>query len=447
MSARAPAKKRNRSASSMRERVNRRRGTREDPIVLDDSDDDDSSNLIVPAPAPAPAPAPDPIPAYDPPAYDPGSPPYAPSTPAGSRGILILGKGVGSGAFGAVVNSIYYEPNTPESRVVDYDGEPLQPRKHYAVKIQDVNDTEYEVDMIKLIGESPYILKLYGVGNLPNRTDVSVMVTEMYKQTLDDRIKKENIDTKRRNLSWLTMQMFEAVAFLASKNIVHRDLHSGNIMFGDDPYSDPKIIDFGWSAETNGASFNPFPGMTSKEPYRTFHPPEQRVFRGGRYQYGMCTTKFDVYSMAMNLIELIYDPSKNSAFLPRDFRLLMIATLFGLSVSQAEWYAYRGFMGIDIKDKRQRRAGRAPIYPDARRMVECVILVSDSMSNACTYFVEDGGICRLYIRMPIATGEILAKCLRVEAERPTAAQVVQTLQGGSLSSDDVSPNAFLKLRF
>ena len=207
----------------MRRRINRRRGKREDPIILDDSDDDNSSSLVIPV-GPAPEPTRDPTPGYDPPPFDSSSPTYTPSPPAGPRGILILGKGVGSGAFGAVVNSIYYEPDTPESRVVDYDGEPLQPRKHYAVKIQDVNDAKYEVDMIKLVGESPYILKLYGVGDLPNRLDVSVMVTDMYKQTLDDRIKKENIDTKRRNIQWLTMQMFEAVAF-SSENIIHRDLH------------------------------------------------------------------------------------------------------------------------------------------------------------------------------------------------------------------------------
>ena len=327
-------------------------------------------------------------------------------------------------------------------------GQPLQSRRHYAVKIQEKEETKHEMEILRKLGESPYIMKVYGRGDVPGETKMDAMVGDMYTQTLDDRIKKESIDTKRRNIQWLTMQMFEAVAFLASKNIIHRDLHSGNIMFGDDPYSDPKIIDFGWSAEAlPNRSFVPFPRMPPSEPYRTFHPPEQRVFRGGRYQYGMCTTKFDVYSMVMNLIELIYDPQKNQQYLPKDFRLLMIATLFGLPVSQAEWYAYRGFMGIDIKDKRARRAGRAPIYPDARRMVECVVLVSDTPSNACTYFRQDEGICRLCIRMPIATGEILAKCLRVEAERPTAAQVVQMLQGGSLSSDVMSSTAFLKLRF
>ena len=86
----------------------------------------------------------------------PSGPSSAPSpTSSSSRGILILGKQVGSGAFGSVVNSIYYEPDTPESRVVDYTGKPLQPRKHYAVKIQDVEETKIEIDILTKLVSLP----------------------------------------------------------------------------------------------------------------------------------------------------------------------------------------------------------------------------------------------------------------------------------------------------
>ena len=40
-----------------------------------------------------------------------------------SSGMLILGKQVGSGAYGSVVNSIYYRPDVPESRITNYVGE------------------------------------------------------------------------------------------------------------------------------------------------------------------------------------------------------------------------------------------------------------------------------------------------------------------------------------
>lgn len=448
MAARRP-KKRNRSASSMRDRINKRKGKRENPIVLDESDDDDSSPEIPAAP---------PQSSNSLPGYDPSSPPFVPSTPGpsqpfvpstpGPRGILILGKKVGSGAFGSVVNSIYYEPDTPESRITNYVGEPLQPRKHYAVKIQDKDETAIEMDILGKLGVSPYIMKVYGTGDIPGRSDVNALVSDMYTQTLDNRIKKETIGTRRRNFPRLVLQMFDAVAYLASKNIVHRDLHAGNIMFGTDPYSDPKIIDFGWSADTGGGSFVPFPGMPATEPYRIFHPPEQRVLVAGGYEYGRCTTKFDVYSMATNLIELVYDSSKNRAFdwsgtMPRDFNLLMLCTILKIPIEESE-IAYSRYRTLDRLDRiRRQNGGKA--YPDSSRMIECSIMISQTVDNICTHFEERNGYVRLCLSMPGYISQVLHDCLELEATRPTAAQAVQMLQSRGLGN--VLSSSALKLRF
>ena len=435
MSARAAARKRNRSASSLRDRINRRRGGQNNPIQVEDS-------------PPRPT-----TPSLGPSSVNPAAPsgPSAPfPTSSSSRGILILGKQVGSGAFGSVVNSIYYEPDTPESRVVDYTGKPLQPRKHYAVKIQDVEETKIEIDILSKLGESPYIMKVYGIGNVPNRTDVNALVSDMYNQTLDNRIRKESIVTRRRNFADLTRQMFEAVNVLASKDIVHRDLHSGNIMFGSNSYGEPKIIDFGWSADTEGDAFVPF-DLPDTEPYRIFHPPEQRVFAGGMYQYGMCTTKFDVYSMAVNLIELVYDSSKNRAVdwsgtMPRDFNVLMICTLLKLPIQSSE-LAYGRYKKMDKVDKHFRRTRNRTLYPNDTRMTECTFLESQTEANACSYFEERDGYVRLCLSMPMSIGLVLRECLQVEQARPTAAEALQKLRGPSLSSDVMSSSAFLKLRF
>ena len=369
-----------------------------------------------------------------------------------NQGILILGKRVGAGAFGAVVNSIYYDPNTPESRVVDYVGEPLQPRKHYAVKIQQKEETKHEMDILRKLGESPYIMKVYGRGNIPGESKMDAMVSDMYTQTLGDRTRKESIRTRRRNFPDLTRQMFEAVAFLASKNIIHRDLHSGNIMFGSNPYAEPKIIDFGWSAEAlPNRSFVPFPRMPANEPYRIFHPPEQRVLLDGIYQYGLCTTKFDVYSMAVNLIELVYDSSKNkknnwSGSLPKDFDMLMTCAILKIPMQNSE-FAYAPYMDLDKIDRYYREEKGFQLYPDSARMVGCSFMESETVDNICSYFVERDGYVRLVLSMPGLLGEVLHDCLELEATRPTAAQVVQRLRGPSLSSDVVSSTAFLKLRF
>ena len=432
MSARAPAKKRRRnnisgkSNTSLRDRINQRRGGQND-IVIDD------------------------IPVFSPqsPSFGPNIPrPAAPSAPSGSRGILILGKQVGAGAFGSVVNSIYYDPDAPKSKIINYVGEPLQPRKHYAVKIQDKDETKHEMEILRKLGESPYIMKVYGRGDVPGETMMDAMVSDMYTQTLGDRTRKESIETRRRNFFGLTRQMFEAVDVLASKNIIHRDLHAGNIMFGSNPYGEPKIIDFGWSAEAppNGL-FIPFPGMPGSEPYRVFHPPEQRVLLNGIYQYGPCSTKFDVYSMAMNLIELVYDSSKNRAVnwsgtMPRDFNLLMRCTILGIHPQSEITNSYTNLDSMD----RARRLGGGKAYPDSSHMVECSVMESQPIDKACSYFEEKMGKVRLILSMPTQIGEVLHDCLELEGTRPTAADVVQRLSMFPIPNIP-SSSSVLKLRF
>jgi len=410
MSARAPAKKRRRnnilgeSNSSLRNRINQRRGGLDNP---------------------------------------------SPAAPSAPKGILILGKQVGAGAFGSVVNSIYYVPDAPKSKIINYVGQALQPRKHYAVKIQDKDETEHEMEILRKLGESPYIMKVYGRGDVPGETKMDAMVSDMYTQTLGDRTRKESIETRRRNFLGLTRQMFEAVKVMASKNILHRDLHAGNIMFGSNPYGEPKIIDFGWSAEAppNGL-FIPFPGMPDSEPYRIFHPPEQRMLLDGIYQYGPCSTKFDVWSMAVNLIELVYDSSKNkkndwSGSLPTEFDKLMICAILKIPMQNSE-FAYAPYKDLDKVDRYYRQEDKK-IYPDAARMVECSVMESQPIDKVCSYFEEKSGEIRLVLSMPTQLGEVLHDCLELEGTRPTAADVVQKLSMFSIPS--IPSSSALKLRF
>lgn len=455
MSARRAKKRKKRSSGSLRKRIQQRKGEDAEAlrgaarsmeemkrqkrqrsiVVIDDSSDSDEPDQ---SSFPGYKPVPDP----DSPLFVPSNPPLP--TSSGPRGILILGKKVGSGAFGSVVNSIYYEPNTPDSMIMNYVGEPLRPKRHYAVKIQDKSETAIEMDILGKLGRSPYIMRVYGTGDIPGRTGVNALVSDMYTQTLGNRIKKESIETRRRNFPRLVRQMFEAVAVLASKNIMHRDLHPGNIMFGADPYSDPKIIDFGWSTDTKGRAIVPFP-MPDTEPYRTFHPPEQRMLIGGVYQYGRCTTKFDVYSMATNLIELVYDSEKNqTGSLPGDFDLLMICAICNIPVQSAE-LAYGQYKDMDKADVDVRTRGRT-LYADARRMSECIVEQNQSLKMSA-HFVQQGSYIKLRLDMPPQISAVLKACLQVERRRPTAAEAVRMLQGPSLSSAVMSSSAFLKLRF
>jgi serine/threonine protein kinase len=429
------------TARSMEDMRRQREQRAQDIIVIDDSSDSDG-------------PGPSSLPGYRP-VPDPDSPPFVPSnprqpsmpSPVGSapRGVLILGERVGAGAFGQVVNSVYYDPNAPKSKIINYVGQPLQPRKHYAVKIQDKDETKHEMNILRKLGESPYIMKVYGRGDVPGETKMDAMVSDMYTQTLGNRIKKEAIETRRRNFPVLVRQMFEAVALLASKNIMHRDLHLGNIMFGSNPFGDPKIIDFGWSIDTRGRAIVPFP-MPDTEPYRTFHPPEQRMLLGGVYRYGKCTTKFDVYSMATNLIELVYDSEQNQGVsLPGDFDLLMICAICNIPVQIAGLAQYGKYKDMDKADVEFRAQGRR-LYPDARRMSACVVERNQS-TRISSHFVEHDGYIKLRLDMPPQISAVLKACLQVEIRRPTAAQAVRLLQSPSLSSEVASSSAFLKLRF
>ena len=456
---RAEKRKKRSSGSSLKKRIEQRKGEdavlrgaarsmeamkrqrRHSVIVIDDSDDD-SDDAAGPSSRPYVPP-----PGSDSPPFVPSNPPQ-PSMPSpvssAPRGVLILGERVGAGAFGQVVNSVYYDPNAPASKIINYVGQPLQPRKHYAVKIQHKDETQHEMNILRKLGDSPYIMKVYGRGDVPGEIEKDAMVSDMYTQTLGNRIKTEAIETRRRNFPVLVRQMFEAIALLASKNIMHRDLHPGNIMFGSNPFGDPKIIDFGWSIDTRGRAIVPFP-MPDTEPYRTFHPPEQRMLLGGVYRYGKCTTKFDVYSMATNLIELVYDSEQNQdVSIPGDFDLLMICAICNIPV-QIAGLAYGKYKDMDKVDVEFRAQGRR-LYADARRMSACVIERNQS-TRISSHFVEQDGYIKLRLDMPPQISTVLKACLQVEIRRPSAAEAARLLQGPSLSSAVMSSSAFLKLRF
>ena len=69
------------------------------------------------------------------------------------------------------------------------------------------------------------------------------MVVEKLDTTLNQHF-KYSVQRRRTRFIRTAFQMFEAIAFLESKQVVHLDLHGGNIMFKGD---DPVLIDFGMS--------------------------------------------------------------------------------------------------------------------------------------------------------------------------------------------------------
>ena len=76
-----------------------------------------------------------------------------------SKGVLILGKKISEGNFGKIVNSTFYHDGLV---LKDYEGEPLESSTQYAIKVPKGEDLQREMNTLRMLGNSPYIIKLYG---------------------------------------------------------------------------------------------------------------------------------------------------------------------------------------------------------------------------------------------------------------------------------------------
>jgi len=321
-----------------------------------------------------------------------------------SEGVLIFGKKIGGGVFGDIVNATFYK-----KRLVldDYRGEALESSTKYAIKVPKGEDLQLEMDNLKLLGTSPYIIKVYGTATIPspNQQGRMVLVMELLSTTLGQKLKKP-ISIRRYAFPKLLKNAFEAVAFLDSKKFVHRDLHYNNVMFGNSDV--PKLIDFGLAKQVED-QFVPFPALNDN--WRVFHPPEQRMMLNGRYRYGMCTRKFDVYSMAMNMIEFVHDQAKN--LIPGLFHMLIRQTILRSSSDNFN------FSYLDTQNK----------YPTPTSLNECIIVEASSPSDIHTYFRQGfGGLPNLVLHMPVRLGSILKRCLMFDRNRPSARDVLTAIR-------------------
>ena len=360
------------------------------------------------------------------------------------KGVLIMGNKIGSGNYGTIVNSFFYEN---DNVITDYKGKRLYPGVEYAIKILSSAEALQEIGILVKLGDSPYVMKYFGWAHVPNEKDKRAMVLEKLAFTLFDRISKSNIYLRRTNYSNLVLEMFKALRFLDSKNIAHLDLHSNNVMFQKNyPFSRPKVIDFGWAQDTQGYSFMPPFYLDSSEPWRCWHPPEQRVFRKGSvsnaYMYELCTTKFDMYTMAVNLIHLIYDSSKNENMDTAEFHVLMTQTILRLNTADFR------FSVLDEIDTKRRVQGQPGLYPTETQIVDDVFIVSTGMDAIHTCFKRGSdGFPKLFLCMPDYLGRVLKGCLMFEKQRLSASDAVNSLQFAEGSSSASASGTVARLRF
>ena len=338
-------------------------------------------------------------------------------------GVLILGPTVGRGAYGDVVKGFYCKK---DKVVTQYDGLPLDPDEKYAVKYQNRRETLHEVAVLKTLQASKYVMKLYGTAEAPVPSKHTLlMVVERLDTTLKQRL-AESVQSRRYNFVRLALQLFEALAFLESKQVAHLDLHAGNIMFRDSDESDPVLIDFGFAENTKGGKITPFEGYELKS-WRYYHPLEQRELVRGVGRYGRCTTKFDLYSVAVNLVNLCYDAKQN----------------FGVTATQdfADAFTQATLKTNDLDFSFKTLDARLASNDDFHPGYEVEVLdMPENAMYSCYRF--NGTYPQLFLHMPTELGRLLALCLGGEILRPSASRAVEIIKRHFPSSSSALHNVF-----
>ena len=323
-----------------------------------------------------------------------------------NSGVLIMSRSrLGRGGYGTVVKGTFHNP---DKIITNYEGRPLSPEFTYGIKYQEKLETEHEVQILRRLGnQSNYIMTLYGTAKPPDGDEnYLLMVVEKLDTTLNEHF-KYSIERRRTRFVRKTFQMFEAVAFLESKQVVHLDLHGGNIMFSGD---DPVLIDFGLAEMTGGGSIIPFTDMSLTH-WRHWHPPEQRVWDGQTCKYAPVTTRFDIFSVAVNLLNLIYYPKKNDRGMwTNEFHILLTKAL--LKTNESDFR----FETLDKRLKNGLETGN----------IESIETVPTSLDQMFTCF-RTGRHPTLQLHMPVKLAELFKRCLFYERWRPLASKIVEDL--------------------
>lgn len=343
-----------------------------------------------------------------------------------NSGVLIMSRSrLGSGSYGWVVKGTFHNPDLV---ITNYEGTPLMEEVTYAIKVQNKQETEHEVAILRMLGIHDYIMTLYGTAKPPDGNEkYLMMVVEKADKTLFQCCNTSiHISMRRAGFVRTAFQMFEAIAFLESRQVVHLDLHSGNIMFKGD---DPMLIDFGLAKVTGGGSIVPFTG-NSVTRWRYWHPPEQRVWDGNTCKYAPVTTKYDVFSIAVNLLSLIYDPRQNEGRLgTNDFYILLKRALLQTNESD--------FRFVTL-DKRLKEGFDTGTGSSVEIMTPVLSMTLKTMYTC--FRIDEHPILQLY--MPGRLAEIFKRCVLYERWRPLASKIVKDIDAVYPSASSEFPDVF-----
>lgn len=353
---------------------------------------------------------------------------------------LELGAQLGRGSYGAV-----FKARPAGFKITNYE-ELVRVTQDCALKTsrpRHQHELIHEYNILKRLRGCANIVDVFGMGD--NRKYGKVMVMERLYDTLQDRAKSMPHAQKTAVFVDYLKGLFTALQCLAEHNIVHTDLHWGNIMF-DKNMNAPILIDFGLAQEINLArdELVKFPFQTKllrgdvSHNWRRWHPPEQLISitpadtkpyidpdsdsdpysdtdseDSSRIYYESidCTAKYDVYSVAVEMIRFLHvhplDPK------------LGFDDLMRMCILQTNNPNTKTFKQIED----------AQLWINNETLRKHILVHDTEMDDSVhSYFTSDAnGYRQLMLVMPTALGGLLKQCLMFEDIRYTAREALDKL--------------------
>jgi len=170
-------------------------------------------------------------------------------------------------------------------------------KESVAVKVHtDTTATFREIALLEECKSNPYIIDLIDVG-YDSRRQKFYHVMPLARGTIYDQLQEEFFVGKPQRVRRAIFQILQALAFLHTKNYIHRDMKVENILvFGeDDDQLDYKLCDFGLSRKVNV----PGDSYTSYMVTLYYRPPENLL---DQENYGK---SIDIWSLGCIFVELI----------------------------------------------------------------------------------------------------------------------------------------------
>ncbi|XP_065175121.1 serine/threonine-protein kinase 10-like [Sycon ciliatum] len=145
---------------------------------------------------------------------------------------------LGDGAFGKVYKAKHRENGRiAAAKIVELNSD------------EDLDDFAVEIDILVECAESQYVIKLHESYLFKNK--LWMLIEFCAGGAMDDVLQELNHGLNEGQMKVVTRHMFEALAFMHDKHIIHRDLKAGNLLLCSDGMV--KLADFGVSALNKNA--------------------------------------------------------------------------------------------------------------------------------------------------------------------------------------------------